>query len=131
MGMATSAYSTLLVKRSCVSKVASLAVVTSVAIVEASRGMSVSCRDGMHCSASGLSGVSCTNSSIATHERNYRLTADMSFALPTSASSRMLSHLHERRTIGCRRAKKLKIAAWHSFPILVRRTSKLTERRGA
>ncbi len=67
IGMATSAYSTLLVNRSCVSRVASLTLATSVGIVLAWRGMSASCKDGMHCSASGLSGVSCNDR--ATHHQ--------------------------------------------------------------
>ena len=64
MGMATSAYSTLFVNRSCVSRVASLTLATSVGMVLAWRGMSASCREGMHCSASGPSGVSCSDGHI-------------------------------------------------------------------
>ena len=59
-GSATSAYSTLDVKRSCVRKVAPLEdEETSVGMVAAARGRSCKVREGMDASASGLSGVSC------------------------------------------------------------------------
>ena len=84
MGMATSAYSTLFVNRSCVSRVASLTLATSVGMVLAWRGMSASCREGMHCSASGLSGVSCSDtedtSTSTQHAPSYK-------ALPLSCTS--------------------------------------------